>query len=219
MTDVKTMAVHNISLTYVWLFLSINLVGIKTFRTTLVLYTVTLFCLATKIAVSLNILTVCYKKKTIIYLQNFILFPLQEIQPSLQELALDTYGRKVLMYLLCPRSPAHFHPTVVELLKKGDGNSNRYEQPQDCSCIDYLTITVSCYFHVALTDDNSLLLWCHLLYLFTPYDWIICTCFCCTPYVTLFCTWQKRILTSMSGALCCSSDPVQAAASINGELF
>ncbi|CAH3116778.1 unnamed protein product [Pocillopora meandrina] len=47
-----------------------------------------------------------------------------EIQPSLQELAVDTYGRKVLMYLLCPRSPSHFHPTTVELLKKGDGNSN-----------------------------------------------------------------------------------------------
>ena len=30
------------------------------------------------------------------------------------------------MYLLCPRSPSHFHPTTVELLKKGDGNSNRY---------------------------------------------------------------------------------------------
>ncbi|KAL9950331.1 hypothetical protein ACROYT_G042818 [Oculina patagonica] len=51
-----------------------------------------------------------------------IMFP--EIQPSLQELALDTYGRKVLMYLLCPRSPAHFHPTAVELLQKGDGNVN-----------------------------------------------------------------------------------------------
>ena len=45
--------------------------------------------------------------------------------PSLHELALDTYGRKVLMYLLLPRSPAHFHPFVVELLKKGDGNSTR----------------------------------------------------------------------------------------------
>ena len=29
------------------------------------------------------------------------------------------------MYLLCPWSPSHFHPTTVELLKKGDGNSNR----------------------------------------------------------------------------------------------
>lgn len=46
-----------------------------------------------------------------------------EIQPSLQELAVDTYGRKVLMYLLSPRSASHFHPTTVELLKKGDGNS------------------------------------------------------------------------------------------------
>ncbi|KAJ7369419.1 hypothetical protein OS493_039125 [Desmophyllum pertusum] len=30
----------------------------------------------------------------------------KEIHDSLQELAMDTYGRKVLMYLLCPRSPA-----------------------------------------------------------------------------------------------------------------
>ena len=57
----------------------------------------------------------------------------QEIQPSLEELALDTYGRKVLMYLLDPRSPAHFHPKVVELLKKGDGNSIRYRQSRDCT--------------------------------------------------------------------------------------
>jgi len=54
-----------------------------------------------------------------------LLFSSQEIQPSLEELALDTYGRKVLMYLLSPRNPAHFHPKVVELLKKGDGNSIR----------------------------------------------------------------------------------------------
>ncbi|KAJ7388907.1 hypothetical protein OS493_035054 [Desmophyllum pertusum] len=53
-----------------------------------------------------------------------------EIHDSLQELAMDTYGRKVLMYLLCPRSPAHFHPTVVELLKKGDGNSNSKKESE-----------------------------------------------------------------------------------------
>lgn len=61
------------------------------------------------------------------------LFSSQEIQPSLEELALDTYGRKVLMYLLAPRSPAHFHPKVVELLKKGDGNSIRYRQSRECA--------------------------------------------------------------------------------------
>ena len=62
-------------------------------------------------------------------LLGVVFFFSQEIQPSLEELALDTYGRKVLMYLLDPRSPAHFHPKVVELLKKGDGNSIRYRQP------------------------------------------------------------------------------------------
>ena len=37
------------------------------------------------------------------------------------------------MYLLGPRSPAHFHPIIVELLKKGDGNSIRYKQSHDCA--------------------------------------------------------------------------------------
>ncbi|XP_068725822.1 pumilio homolog 3-like [Montipora capricornis] len=51
-----------------------------------------------------------------------IVFP--EIQSSLKELAFDTYGRKVLLYLLFPRNPGHFTPTFVELLSKGDGNAN-----------------------------------------------------------------------------------------------
>lgn len=66
-------------------------------------------------------------------LSYYFLVSLQEIQPSLEELALDTYGRKVLMYLVGPRSPAHFHPNVVELFKKGDGNSIRYRQSHDCT--------------------------------------------------------------------------------------
>lgn len=71
-------------------------------------------------------------------LSYYFLVSLQEIQPSLEELALDTYGRKVLMYLVGPRSPAHFHPNVVELFKKGDGNSIRYRQSHDCTNSDWI---------------------------------------------------------------------------------
>ncbi|XP_031550524.1 pumilio homolog 3-like isoform X2 [Actinia tenebrosa] len=49
-----------------------------------------------------------------------IIFP--EMVASLKELAMDTYGRKVLLYLLMPRAPTHFHPDVVKLLQAGDDN-------------------------------------------------------------------------------------------------
>ena len=52
----------------------------------------------------------------------------QEIHASLKEIAMDTYGRKVLLYLLCPRSVAHFHPKTVKLLEQGDGNTTRSVQ-------------------------------------------------------------------------------------------
>ena len=59
-------------------------------------------------------------------LMLYCIFLQKEIKPNLEELALDTYGRKVLMYLLCPRCPGHFHPSVVELLEKGGENTNRF---------------------------------------------------------------------------------------------
>ena len=67
----------------------------------------------------------------------FVPVSFQEIQSSLKELALDTYGRKVLIYLLCPRSPAYFHPTIVDLLKKGDENTNRYSKELSLLSIDF----------------------------------------------------------------------------------
>ena len=44
---------------------------------------------------------------------------------SASELANDQYGRKVLLYLLCPRNPTHFHPNIVKQLEVGDNNPNR----------------------------------------------------------------------------------------------
>ncbi|XP_015774101.1 PREDICTED: pumilio homolog 3-like [Acropora digitifera] len=67
-----------------------------------------------------------------------------EIQSNLKELALDTYGRKVLIYLLCPRSPAYFHPTIVDLLKKGDENTSRYSKELSLLSIDFYC----CFDHV-----------------------------------------------------------------------
>ena len=41
------------------------------------------------------------------------------------EVAEDNFGRKVLLYLLAPRDPLHFHPDIVKILQKGDSNPNR----------------------------------------------------------------------------------------------
>ena len=50
---------------------------------------------------------------------------------SVAEIAGDQYGRKVLLYLLSPRHPTHFHPKVVELLQKGDDKPNKVEYLHD----------------------------------------------------------------------------------------
>ena len=41
---------------------------------------------------------------------------------GLQELCADPYGRRVLLYLLSPRSPRHFSPQFLSLLTPGDHN-------------------------------------------------------------------------------------------------
>lgn len=45
---------------------------------------------------------------------------LDEMLKKLDEVAQDQYGRKVLLYLLCPRDPHHFHPDIVRVLQEGD---------------------------------------------------------------------------------------------------
>ncbi|XP_075829888.1 pumilio homolog 3 isoform X1 [Microtus pennsylvanicus] len=49
---------------------------------------------------------------------------ISEIISSLPSIVNDKYGRKVLLYLLSPRDPAHTVPEIIELLQKGDGNAH-----------------------------------------------------------------------------------------------
>ncbi|XP_041360109.1 pumilio homolog 3-like [Gigantopelta aegis] len=48
---------------------------------------------------------------------------LDEMLKSLDEVAQNQYGRKVLIYLLSPRDPLHFHPDIVHVLQEGDKNT------------------------------------------------------------------------------------------------
>ncbi|CAM5114909.1 unnamed protein product [Eretmochelys imbricata] len=48
---------------------------------------------------------------------------ISEISGSLPNIVNNKYGRKVLLYLLSPRDPAHFLPEIVKILQQGDGNA------------------------------------------------------------------------------------------------
>uniref|UniRef100_A0A8C9S642 Pumilio RNA-binding family member 3 n=1 Tax=Scleropages formosus TaxID=113540 RepID=A0A8C9S642_SCLFO len=47
---------------------------------------------------------------------------ISEIIASLPDILGNKYGKKVLLYLLSPRDPAHFLPEIIQVLEKGDGN-------------------------------------------------------------------------------------------------
>uniref|UniRef100_UPI0037E711ED pumilio homolog 3 n=1 Tax=Semicossyphus pulcher TaxID=241346 RepID=UPI0037E711ED len=47
---------------------------------------------------------------------------LSEILSSLDEVISNKYGKKVLLYLLSPRDPAHLLPEIIKVLEQGDGN-------------------------------------------------------------------------------------------------
>ncbi|XP_049460620.1 pumilio homolog 3 [Epinephelus fuscoguttatus] len=49
---------------------------------------------------------------------------LSEILSSLDEVIGNKYGKKVLLYLLSPRDPAHLLPEIIKVLEKGDGNAH-----------------------------------------------------------------------------------------------
>ncbi|XP_051875470.1 pumilio homolog 3 [Pristis pectinata] len=49
---------------------------------------------------------------------------LSEIISSLPNLINNKYGKKVLLYLLSPRDPAHSVPEIIKLLQQGDGNAH-----------------------------------------------------------------------------------------------
>ncbi|XP_035464569.2 pumilio homolog 3 [Scophthalmus maximus] len=49
---------------------------------------------------------------------------LSEILSSLDEVMGNKYGKKVLLYLLSPRDPAHLLPEIIKVLERGDGNAH-----------------------------------------------------------------------------------------------
>nr|XP_040053052.1 pumilio homolog 3 isoform X1 [Gasterosteus aculeatus aculeatus] len=49
---------------------------------------------------------------------------LSEILASLDEVIGNKYGKKVLLYLLSPRDPAHLLPEIIKVLQQGDGNAH-----------------------------------------------------------------------------------------------
>lgn len=49
---------------------------------------------------------------------------LSEIMSSLDEVISNKYGKKVLLYLLSPRDPAHLLPEIIKVLEQGDGNAH-----------------------------------------------------------------------------------------------
>ncbi|KAK2871465.1 hypothetical protein Q8A67_023992 [Cirrhinus molitorella] len=49
---------------------------------------------------------------------------ISEIVSSLSEIISNKHGKKVLLYLLSPRDPAHLLPEIIQVLKKGDNNAH-----------------------------------------------------------------------------------------------
>lgn len=56
----------------------------------------------------------------------FPVFCSQEMISSLSDIISNKHGKKVLLYLLSPRDPAHLLPEIIQVLEKGDGNAHRY---------------------------------------------------------------------------------------------
>jgi pumilio family protein 6 len=52
----------------------------------------------------------------------------QEMLKSVDDIADDQFGRKVIYYLLAPRDPHHFHPDIINIVTEGDGNPSRFER-------------------------------------------------------------------------------------------
>ena len=65
-----------------------------------------------------------YRYDYFFWLINSIFFR-QPLLQKIDELIVDKYGRKVLLYLLTYRDSSHFRPSIVEALKEGDENESR----------------------------------------------------------------------------------------------
>ncbi len=64
---------------------------------------------------------------------------------SLSEIMGNKYGKKVLIYLLSPRDPAHLLPEIIQVLEKGDSNAHRYVMWENVlSSIDVLHLSYKC---------------------------------------------------------------------------
>ena len=56
-----------------------------------------------------------------------------EIVEAIDAIAADRHGKKVLLYLVAPRSPKYFHPEVVALLAQSNDNPNRSVACCECT--------------------------------------------------------------------------------------
>lgn len=68
-----------------------------------------------------------------------------EITENLKDLMVNQYGRKVILYLLKPRSPSYFNPDTLKMLQQGDKNKHskkdssvRYEELRNAILPDLL---------------------------------------------------------------------------------
>jgi pumilio family protein 6 len=50
---------------------------------------------------------------------------LRELMTEVHDVALNEFGRKVVLYLVAPRETKFTHPDVIKILSQGDSNPNR----------------------------------------------------------------------------------------------
>ncbi|XP_011494528.1 PREDICTED: protein penguin [Ceratosolen solmsi marchali] len=55
---------------------------------------------------------------------------LQDMLNDLNEIVTNNYGKRVILYLVARRDTHHFHPSLIEYLKEGDGNETS-KKPAD----------------------------------------------------------------------------------------
>uniref|UniRef100_A0A8C7WUZ0 Pumilio RNA-binding family member 3 n=1 Tax=Oryzias sinensis TaxID=183150 RepID=A0A8C7WUZ0_9TELE len=55
---------------------------------------------------------------------------LSEVLSSLKEVISNKHGKKVLLYLLSHRNPAHLLPEIIKVLEQGDGNAHSKKDPE-----------------------------------------------------------------------------------------
>ncbi|XP_038257736.1 pumilio homolog 3 isoform X1 [Dermochelys coriacea] len=72
---------------------------------------------------------------------------ISEISGSLPNIVNNKYGRKVLLYLLSPRDPAHFLPEIVKILQQGDGNaySKKDSDVRRCELLEVISPALLAY--------------------------------------------------------------------------